>query len=637
MADIMSIPSEISFKEMLSHTFPGFFLASSLFMLIDYLSPDNLTIWAMGSLANLVIFGGFIIIIGTILGVIIDGIHHTFIEDDIFDNYRTIHQLKQPISEQLKTNCPSYFENLTRHFFFPKIGNKGSDPIQLEDHLDQAYYRYSEFYSNIFISLIIFSIISPFYIFKVLEISWRLSVLIGIASLFTSCICLISSYTTYKLYLEARSSAICGYIAAGSECTLNCKRKSADGNQESIKNHKRLLLLPLAISIIAGFIIYVLLKPTQYLFVGFALIALIVDIIGIFVVNKYIFYREPDEEKEIIEFLGSIKNRCSKLENHKQDILHLIEYKNDPINNRKKINKISQEVQKYLDQLANRYQITKAKELSNNIKKSIDDLEGLDNKKKPQILEEGKTIINYLEELVNQLKKANELCLNVKAFTDYLTSSDKKIKLDITEKELDIKNCLYNLDNSNQLGKAEEIINKVKELDKNLKEIGSNKKESDSITEILSKSSSFALFSFIISLFAFLIVLFFAYTPINFNVETNNIAFSENIANNTTLKNPVETISLKNLGEELNNVSIKINGIANNWLEIGYVNDKGYLENRSNNLTIASGKTKFIQIKLNSDAMDRKNISQGSYIGSIDIDYINGLKSIPIYINLTKK
>ena len=503
MADIMSIPSEIKFKEMLSHTFPGFFLASSIFMLIDYLSPDNLTAWAIGSLANLVIFAGFIIIIGTILGVIIDGIHHTFIEDDIFDNFKTIHNLKQPIKEHLKANCPSYFNNLTRHFFFPKIGNKGSDPIQLEEHFDQAYYRYSEFYSNIFISLMIFSIVSPFYIFEVIGLSWNLSVFIGMLSLLTSCFCLISSYTTYKLYLEARSSAICGYIAAGSECTLNCKRKSEDENQENIKNYK--IIMPLAIWILSGIIIYALLKPALFLLGIFGLIALIVNIIGIFSINKCIFYRKPDDEKEIIEFMQIIKKRSSKLENYKQNILNLIEFKNDSIRNKDKINKISNNVQKYLDQLANRYQIAKAKELSNYIKKSIEDLEDIDNKNKTQLLGDGKKIYSYLDEITKQLIEAHELYLNIKSFTDYLTSSDNKIKKDIDDEVLNIKYHLYKLNENDQLGKADEIVNRIKKLDKNLKDIGIKKKESDSKMEKLSKSSSFALFSFIISLFAFLI------------------------------------------------------------------------------------------------------------------------------------
>lgn len=228
MSDSVSIPDQFEFKELLSHTFPGFFSAFSIFMLIDYLSPVNFTVLAMGSLSGLISFAGFIIIIGTILGVIIDGIHHTFIEDDVFDNFEAVRILKMPIHNQLELGCPTYHTILSRHFFLPRVGNKGAkEAIDLENHLDEAYYRYSEFYSNIFISLVVFSIISPFYIFDTLNISWKISVAIGIVSFFTACICLICSYTSYKTYLQAQSSAICGFIKGtetncGSLPTISC-------------------------------------------------------------------------------------------------------------------------------------------------------------------------------------------------------------------------------------------------------------------------------------------------------------------------------------------------------------------------------------------------------------------------------
>jgi len=404
MSDSISIPTQISFKEMLSHTFPGFFLAFSIFMGIDYLSPVNFTDWAMGSITGLISFAGFIIIMGTILGVIIDGIHHTFIEDDVFDNFEAVRILKMPINSQLELGCPTYHTILSRHFFLPRVGNKGAkEAIDLENHLDEAYYRYSEFYSNIFISLIVFSMISPFYIFDTLNISWRISVAIGIVSFLTACICLICSYTSYKTYLQAQSSAICGFI------------KGTETNCELTKNPK---------------------------------------------------------------------GKCT---------------------------------------------------------------------------------------------------------------------------------------------------------------IGCNASNEDAtkgnIFESLSKGSYKILLFCMACLFSYMFILAFAYNPVNLEVRPTSINFSENITDNGSIKNPVGTLSLKNLGADLDKITFAANGIEDRWLELSYVNDKGFIINERNKITvndIATGEAIFLRIKLNSSIIDKKNTPQGSYAGSIDIDYRNKSQSIPVRIDLTK-
>jgi len=231
MSDAISLPSNWTFQEMLSHTFPGFFSAISIFMLMDYLSPQDLTSWAITDVTTLISFAGFILIIGTILGVIIDAIHHTFIEDDIFDNFEQIQIIKKPINNRLKNLCSEFGELFTRHTFLAKMG--GDKAIALEDHLDKAYYRYSEFYSNIFVSLILFSLISPLYAFKILNLPWQISKYIGLASLIIACLSLVGSYTTYKQYLQAQCSLICGFnLNEDKNCKLGCKIESEfDDNQ----------------------------------------------------------------------------------------------------------------------------------------------------------------------------------------------------------------------------------------------------------------------------------------------------------------------------------------------------------------------------------------------------------------------
>ena len=79
------IDFKIEFQHIMSHTFPGFFSAITLFMLIDVWSPMELTSLVIGNISGLLSFVGLILIIGTIFGIIIDGIHHNIIEDHIFD------------------------------------------------------------------------------------------------------------------------------------------------------------------------------------------------------------------------------------------------------------------------------------------------------------------------------------------------------------------------------------------------------------------------------------------------------------------------------------------------------------------------------------------------------------------------
>jgi len=525
MSDAISIPSEIKFKEMLSHTFPGFFLAISIFMGIDYLSPVNYTDWAMGSLTGMISFVGFIILMGTIFGIIIDGIHHTFIEDDIFDNFESVHRLKKPIEMQLKFNCPAYCDLLSRHFFFSKIGEKGSNATVLEGHLDEAYYRYSEFYSNVFVSLLVFSIISPFYIFEVLELSWIASISIGIVSLLVACLCLISSYTSYNTYLQAQSSAICGFIkGTESGCILNCKTQS----NKKINYHPSYIII-IMISLIPAIFIWSIVN--EYCFIALIVINLIIaSIIDKNILKSYLWHKENSDHKKCEEFAHAK---------------------------------------------------------------------------------------NGFEEIVTNVSNAKDL----------LEKSAAIFSKDKDKAEVQIKNI-------------DKLVNYAKYLTKTLDDICASNGSAPDLKETLSKLSPIALISFISGVLISMVILACVYIPVNLNIEPMSINFSENITDNGSIKNPIVTLSLKNLGAELNEIKLTANGIEKNWLEFTYVDDRGTIINESKNITvsnIATEETLFVRIKLNSTTIDKNDTSPGSYAGSIDIDYGNKKQSIPVRIDLTKK
>ena len=201
----ISIPSQFEFKELVSHTFPGFFLALSVFMLLDVLSPKDLTPWAFGTLTNFLSAMGFIILLGTILGILIDGIQH-MVEEKIFEACQEFKKLKEEEQENL------YPLPGIKHFlYFKRIGGKDTF-----DYLTDNYYRYAEFYGNIAISLIPFSLISPFYFCYVLKISYFGSFIFGfVAPLALACLCIWNSYKAFFKYHCHRRDMIYGYGSLG--------------------------------------------------------------------------------------------------------------------------------------------------------------------------------------------------------------------------------------------------------------------------------------------------------------------------------------------------------------------------------------------------------------------------------------
>jgi hypothetical protein len=220
--DMVDIPTQFKFEHLLSHTFPGFFSAITLFMLFDILSPLDLTSLTFSKgLEGLISFAGFILLVGSILGIIIDGIHHSLIEDYIFDrgslnnNVKQINIIKRyclrrclyPLdadAEKLEKNAE---ESITRHFFFKKL-----DGTAINQYLIEEFYSYSEFYANTSLALVPFGIILPFYITENLQIPFGNSWKIGFGSFVVAALCIYSSYTTYNRYNKALFSAIKGYI-----------------------------------------------------------------------------------------------------------------------------------------------------------------------------------------------------------------------------------------------------------------------------------------------------------------------------------------------------------------------------------------------------------------------------------------
>lgn len=252
----------ISFKHIMSHTFPGFFSALTLFMLIDILSPMELASFASGTISGLVSFIGLVLIIGTILGIILDGIHHNVIEDMVFDNldgYKRTKYVKYqwmkhcggllPIDEckhlaascsdncdQIEDNtCPISRNGLTRHYSFKTIEGKLSE---INNFFVDDYYSYSEFYSNTFLSLVLFSWISPWFLLETFEITWEWSAWFGVISFAIAWICLYCSYSSYKAYANVVNSVMFSYLSEKKETKESKGKLSIDVNGSLTANVK---------------------------------------------------------------------------------------------------------------------------------------------------------------------------------------------------------------------------------------------------------------------------------------------------------------------------------------------------------------------------------------------------------------
>lgn len=200
----VEIPGQLRFEHLLFSTFPGFFSVISVFMLIDIWSPIDFTSWVMEDISGFVSFIGVVVLLGTIFGIIIDGLHHSIMEGNIFDKFIEVRK----INEFSKALVPRIDVGLYSAYYFNKV-NKA---MEINEYLLNKRYYYSEFYTNTFISIIPFGVILPFYLFYVLQIPWSYSLSLGLILLSIGCECLNRGYISYKIYFHQIISAICGYL-----------------------------------------------------------------------------------------------------------------------------------------------------------------------------------------------------------------------------------------------------------------------------------------------------------------------------------------------------------------------------------------------------------------------------------------
>lgn len=232
------IPS-LGFNKLLSHVFPGFLLTFSIFMLIDLLceNPGSYTcnMFIDQELENFIVIVGLFLIIGAVLGVIIDGIQHISITaihenkikrtkpelckktikiynliDSILlemfskecsaDNTVKIAFVNELCEEKKNNEILNYF------FYFPLID---TDKYL---HFNEDFYYYYEFFSNMTLVLIPTSVLFFFYSQTVLKFPCLLSFLITLIIFITTILCYHISWHFFKECYRDRLNLILGTL-----------------------------------------------------------------------------------------------------------------------------------------------------------------------------------------------------------------------------------------------------------------------------------------------------------------------------------------------------------------------------------------------------------------------------------------
>jgi hypothetical protein len=210
------IPSQLSFEHMLSHVFPGFFTAVTAFMELDIWSPLHLVQYVINDPNVLIVFAAYVLIGGTILGVVIDGIHHKILEEIFLEKYPKnieIHDIEEWLNcakrqEKNNNECKRCrfllnldYEPVKIYYMFNM--DSLEKYLSVYEYINKRYYHYYEFFANTSIALLPFSFVAPIYINQELGITHDNAVFCGFLLMILAFSCFWISITAYDRYISA--------------------------------------------------------------------------------------------------------------------------------------------------------------------------------------------------------------------------------------------------------------------------------------------------------------------------------------------------------------------------------------------------------------------------------------------------
>ena len=236
-SSILERLSDIDFKRTLAHVFPGFLLYVGLIMASDaFLSHDQvLTEIFFDPATNIDLLVALILVglfVGSILGIMVDGIAHWAFEERWFNKIVKTHKLGDNDNftiEQAEDHVFSnwmdfleihqYDENFndvewesTPESLYPFTFTGDEDKITLREKLIQEFYSYFEFYLNSALSLVFIGFIIPFYAVAFFAAGYWISLIVCGGFLLASMLLLFAAIHTLADYKRARIDSVEGYL-----------------------------------------------------------------------------------------------------------------------------------------------------------------------------------------------------------------------------------------------------------------------------------------------------------------------------------------------------------------------------------------------------------------------------------------
>ena len=202
----MNLPG-LDWGKVLSTTFPGFFLALALFMVVDILAEKDLAAKALSGDASFVTASiASLAALSTALGVLADALAHIIFERVVRRSFPAFLSLNVERAARLRAHGrpPDAFNSIYR--------------VEVDASLRQSaiesQYRYSEFSVNATLALAALSVVLPLYLLLVLGFGLGGSMLVaGAMAAFTG---LMSHVAVYNLeqWEDVRTELVFGTLDA---------------------------------------------------------------------------------------------------------------------------------------------------------------------------------------------------------------------------------------------------------------------------------------------------------------------------------------------------------------------------------------------------------------------------------------
>lgn len=260
---------EINFRRSLAHIFPGFLLYLGLLLAIDTFltNEDAEQTWVTSflfkpSFANaesILSVIGIGIFVGYILGILIDGVGHSFLDERIFRDvgkrplshseavkqdeslkgpdrckgpsdyeYHTLEQAESSTFEKwieikgINKHCEKdtpeeYLKGFpkSQYYLFPFTYQGDEDKVNLLKFLIEEFYSFYEFYRNSGISILVISAIFPFYLMKIQNLSYSGALFVTFFMLLASALLFYAAINVAFSYRSARLYSIEGLLRKG--------------------------------------------------------------------------------------------------------------------------------------------------------------------------------------------------------------------------------------------------------------------------------------------------------------------------------------------------------------------------------------------------------------------------------------